>query len=101
MMNLMNVSMIDFVTVVDKTLSDDNYTLLNVTTTDDNSIVVLNVQKDDIKFYVPCILHSLYFTFLIFSSLVALHLWNLVRNVFYISERSPPLHPAAFFRCSL
>lgn len=55
MMNLMNVSMIDFVTVVDKTLSDDNYTLLNITTTDDNSIVVLNVQKDDIKFYVPCI----------------------------------------------
>lgn len=58
MMNLMNVSMIDFVTVVDKTLSDDNYTLLNVTTTDDNSIVVLNVQKDDIKFYVPCVFES-------------------------------------------
>ena len=46
MMNLMNVSMIDFVTVVDKTLSDDN------------SIVVLNVQKDDIKFYVPCVFES-------------------------------------------
>lgn len=58
MMNLMNVSMIDFVTVVDKTLSDDNYTLLNVTTTDDNSIVVLNVQKDDIKFYVPFVFES-------------------------------------------
>lgn len=54
MMNLMNVSMIDFVTVVDKTLSDDNYTLLHVTTTDDNSIVVLNVQKDDINFMSLC-----------------------------------------------
>lgn len=28
------------------------------TTTDDNSIVVLNVQKDDIKFYVPCVFES-------------------------------------------